>query len=242
MMKVQKATVGIRFSERIFRISTLSGNLIDDVFSLRRGPLTNDHFAAVGRDRQGNGFTMSNEEYGNYLTVDIENVTYTQDLYDSDRDFDFEKFFHEFGAIWAALDSQLQAPHIRRIGYVCEHRIEDANASQSLLKALTPHGNGQGYPAKFNLSFEVRKNTGHGGLPDPIKDDFLNLIYGYYDSSLDTSHAQDGAFNANLDVQRYYSPALKDKVLDEFRKVKGEYDKAAKQFFADLRKQGLANG
>lgn len=154
---------------------------------------------------------------------------------------DFNKFLDTFGQIWAVCDSRLKCGAIRRIGYVTEHQFEKKDASAFWLNHLTTLKS-QGFPAKFNLSFEDRKNTGKGGLPDPSNDDFINVIYNYYDSDLDTDHPEHNFVNANLDVQRYFSPPLRGNPLAEIKKLKGEYDNNYKKFSEHLISLGLKNG
>ncbi|MBI5439464.1 MAG: hypothetical protein HY936_11075 [Nitrosomonadales bacterium] len=98
-----------------------------------------------------------------------------------------------------------------------------------------------GFPAKFHLSFEDRKNVGVGGLPDPAKDDFINVIRTYYDSLLDVEHPEADSINTNLDVQRYYSPIFKGAPFEEITKLKKEYDKTALRFTGDLNSFGISD-
>lgn len=239
MAMIQKATVGILFSERMFRLSSLSGVLTDDLLALRGKIIDSDSFETIGRDPHNFNLRLYNEDAGVFLNITLESIVFTRDLYNSADHFDFDTFLDEFQAIWRAFDTRLKVPGIRRIGFVTEQRFQaGSNSNQLLVDRLTTL-KFTGFPAKFHLSFEDRKNVGIGGLPDPTKDDFINVIRTYYDSLLDVEHPEADSINANLDVQRYYSPFFKGNPFDEIRKLKNEYDKAALKFIGDLNGFGI---
>jgi hypothetical protein len=241
MAKILKATVGILFSERMFRFTSLTGALTDELLALRGRGINADSFQTIGRDPHNSNLNLYNEESGIYLNITIESITYTRDLYDSDSRFEFDNFYSEFQAIWQTVDSILKFPTIRRIGFVTEQRFHTGSTSnKTLLNNLTTLKS-NGFPAKFHLTFDDRINVGHGGLPDPTKDDFINIIRTFYDSSIDAQNAEADAINANLDVQRYFTPAHKGKPFDEIKKLKKEYDKAAQSFNNDLTRFGIDN-
>lgn len=234
MAKISKATIGILFAERMFRLSSLSGALTDDLLALRGKSIATDCFENIGRDMQNFNLSLYNADVGNYLNITLEGITFTHDLYDSSNPFNFETLLDDFKAIWQAFDNRLKVPSIKRIGFVTEERFQAGSNSNKLLVSKLTKLNFNGFPAKFNLSFEDRKNVGHGGLPDPTKDDFINVIRTYYDSELDVSHPAPDSVNANLDVQRYYSPLFKGTPFEEIRKLKKEHEKAALKFNIDL--------
>ncbi|MBI4998170.1 MAG: hypothetical protein HZC22_15015 [Rhodocyclales bacterium] len=242
MARILKATIGIRFSERMFRLSTHAGALIDNLLALRGKPLDSGDFETIGRDAHDMNIKVYSETAGKYLHIDLENVTYTVDLYDKGENFSFDTFLDNFSAIWNVINETLHCREIRRVGLVTERRFLKGNEpNRFLLDHLTTF-KFDGFPAKFNLSFEVRKNTGPGGLPDPTKDDFINYLYFFYDSILDIEHSEPGAININLDVQRYFSPSLRDGPIAALRKLKAEYDKADQDLLARIKPFGLADG
>jgi uncharacterized protein (TIGR04255 family) len=242
MAKILKASIGIMFTERIFRLSTQAGVLIDDLLTLRGKKLDIDSFESVSRDPLSNNLRLFNEDSGIYLSINLDSITFTYDLYDLDSHFNFDDFITKFKAIWETFDARIDAPDIRRIGFVTEQRFNVKNGSSRLLVDKLTTLNSEGFPAKFNLAFEDRKNVGHGGLLDPTKDDFINIIRSFYDSSIDTEHPEEGAINANLDIQRYFTPALKKAPFDEIKKLKAEYDKVAVKFGNEVDKLGINYG
>lgn len=241
MAKISKATVGVVFAERMFRLSSLSGVLTDDLLALRGKTIASDSFETIGRDAHNFNLRLYNEAVGSYLNINLESITYTRDLYDSAAHFNFDAFLDDFKAIWHAFDTLLNVPGIKRIGFVTEQRFQIGNNSNQLLVDSLTTLKTNGFPAKFHLTFEDRINVGTGGLPDPTKGDFVNIIRTYYDSLLDSEHPEADSINANLDVQRYYSPILKAKPFNEISKLKKEYDKAASKFIGDLNRFGISD-
>lgn len=240
MAPIYKATVGIRFSQRMFRISSMTGVLADALLDLRGTKhFPEDHFTSIYREANDNLLKLSNESSGVSFTVDVENLTYTHDCYETGKKFDYAEFLAEIRIIWKVVNEALSIPPVRRIGFVVEHRFPVKEEPSHLLQGTLTPFKVDGFSGRFNLGFESRKPTGYGGLPDPKKDDFYNHIHSYYDSLLDANHPISEHFNANLDVQRYYSPAFKGDVIVEFENVKKEFDKASVSFLDELKKLGL---
>ncbi|MBA4382555.1 MAG: hypothetical protein C0406_08325 [Sideroxydans sp.] len=177
-----------------------------------------------------------------YLVINLDSITFTYDLYELNADFKFDTFLAWFKAIWETFDARIKAPSIRRIGFVTEQRFYAGSESNKILVNSLTTVKPMGFPAKFHLTFEDRKDVGHGGLLDPTKDDFINIIRSFYDGSMDRDHPEDESINANLDVQRYFSPALKGAPFDAIKQLKAEYDKAAVKFGIEVDKLGIGDG
>lgn len=123
---------------------------------------------------------------------------------------------------------------------VAEHRIGPTSGSPSkvLLEAFTKLTSSS-HPGKFQLRYEDRSLINSGSPPNLQKDDYLNVIYELYDSETDASHSQQDHINANIDVQRYYSPFLNGNVFDEVNKLKKEFQRQKTNFASDLTAKGL---
>lgn len=236
MPKILKATLGVAFLKPMFRLSTLSGQLADDLLKLRGHAIPAGDFDSIARDQQNTTLSLYNANSSVLFNISQADATYTFDLYDSDGIFSFEKLFVQFQAIWNTADATLKFPAIRRIGFVTEQRLSTGVKSNDLLMDRLTTIKPNGFPARFHLTYDERLNSGHGGLPDPTKDDFINVIRTYYDSALDGQHSEPDAINANLDVQRYYTPPLTGSPFEEIKRLKIEYDKAAVKFNSDLEK------
>lgn len=235
MSKIQKATIGIAFSTNMYRLSTLSGQLADELLKLRGNSIPNEYFANIGRgDLQNVSLSLFNKEIGVHFGITQTEISYTFDFYNSENIFSFEKFINQFEAIWNTSNSVLKFPLIRRIGFVTEQRIYAGSKSNNILLDNLTTMKPNGFPARFQLTYDDRINTGKSGLPDYTKDDFINIIRSYYDSLLDVNHPEPDHINGNLDVQRYYAPNLSGTPIEEIRKLKSHYDKASIEFVSHL--------
>ena len=76
-------------------------------------------------------------------------------------------------------------------------------------------------------------------LRTPDKDDFLNVIFQIYESGRDDTHKDRETFNLNIDVQRYYAPAINGNVNDELLKLKREFDHAKERVTKQLAELGF---
>ena len=225
----------------MFRVSSLHGSIVDSVLSLRgTAPIDDEYYTEVTRATEPFAIQLKNEERGNVLTLDLSNITFTKDLYDSEKAFNIEDTLKEFRVVWKQVNDVLHVKDIRRIGMVVEHQlaVEKGNPSVALLKKLTGVEAGS-HVAKFYLHFEERSTTKKGGIPDFTKDDFINVIRDYYDSERDTDHPRDGHFNVNLDVQRYYSPLFNGNVFDEVTVFRQQLIKQEELLEKDLKQRGL---
>lgn len=240
MMRIKKFTLGIRPSQKMFRVSSLHGSLVDSVLGLRgTKPIGDEYYSEISRSAEPMTIQLRSEEQGNTLTVDLDNIVFSKDLYNSEKRFDIDEVLDEFRAVWKQVNEVLHVKDIRRIGVVIEHQLAvKENPSAALLKKLTSITAGE-HAAKFMLHFEERYRTSKGGIPDFKKDDFINVIRDYYDSERDADHPTDGHINANLDVQRYYSPLLTGNVFDEIVLFRQQLSKEQARFEQDLKQRGL---
>ena len=241
MLPIKKYTLGIRPSQKLFRLSSLMGMVIDAVLSCRgEKDIDEEYYSEVSRNVESSVLLLRNEERGNILRIDMENVIFTKDLYETDRHFDIDKTIQEFRLIWKFTNDVLKLSNIRRVGMVAEYRIGPTSGSPSkiLIEAFTKITSSS-HPGKFQLRYENRSLVNSGSAPNLQKDDYLNVIYDFYDSEMDVSHPQQDHINANLDVQRYYSPLLNGNVFDEINKLKKEFQRQKTNFASDLTAKGL---
>ena len=242
MIQIKKFLIGIRPASKMFRMTSLSGSIIDAILSERgsKKPLDEKYYTKIARNNETGNYQLYNEELGNVLKLDLDNVIFIKDYYKSTKVYSFDKVLVEFKQIWSIVNDILKLNDIRRIGMVAEHQIEfgEANVNKQLIKSLTTF-NKTTHPAKFFLRFENRYPTKEGIAPDIKKDDFLNVIYDIYDSERDIENPQKGSFNANVDIQKYYSPLLKANVVDEVKKINKTFMKEKRTFESFLKEKGL---
>lgn len=100
MLPVKKFTLGIRPSQKLFRLSSLMGLVIDAVLSCRgEKDIDEEYYSEVSRNVDSSVLLLRNEDRGNILKIDMENVVFTKDLYETDRHFDMDKTIQEFRLI-----------------------------------------------------------------------------------------------------------------------------------------------
>ncbi len=240
MVKVNKLVLGIRTSLTMFRVAPLSGQIIDEVLSCRgKKPLDDEYYSDVATNLEQGFFMLQNLELGNTLHIDKKNIVFIKDGYEqSNKDISLNKAINEFSFVWNILNERLKVRDIRRIGIVAEHQVKKNNGSKVLIESFTslslpPH------PAKFHLKYEERKPTKEGLAPDIEKDDFMNVIYSFYDSEIDTEHPTPDAVNLNIDVQRYYSPLISSNVSKEISNLSRQFENEEKKFISLLKEKGL---
>lgn len=242
MMRINKFSIGIRPVSKIFRMTSLSGLIIDKILSERESNkhLDEKYYTQIARNNETGNYKLYNEELGNELNLDLDNVVFIKDYYKSAKTFSLNKVLTEFKQIWTIVNDILKLKDIRRIGMVAEHQIDidEANVNKKLIESLTTF-NKTTHPAKFLLRFENRYPTKEGIAPDIKKSDFVNVIQDIYDSEFGTENPQKGSFNANIDIQRYYSPLLKANVVEEVKKLNKTFIKETKKFESFLREKGL---
>jgi len=221
MKQIKKFIIGIRPAAKMFRISTVAGLLIDSILAERGSKYLEDkYYSEIASNKEQDFYRLRNDELGNILKIDLTNIIFIKDYYDISKKFSFNKVISEFAHVWNTLNNIIDLKDIRRIGIAAEHQIEtgQANVNKNLLKALTSVMD-LNHPAKFFLRYENRYPTIEGFAPDIDKSDFINVIYDYYDGERDVDHPNKNSFNANIDVQRYYSPLLKSNVIHEVKKL-----------------------
>ena len=246
MAIVKKFTVGIQPFAKMFRASAHGGAIADAVLRLRSKTLTADFFDEVGVDSERKTYRVSSNGGSNVLVIHEESISFTKDYYNpSGGNFVYSKFLDEFKIIWTAVNKVMPVYDIRRIGIVGEYRYSiDENDPSSWLrkKLINTQAKANRLTEKFILRFEEREIVSNGIGPDINKSDFINSIYSYYDSSIDTQHAEVGFVNTTLDIQRYFAPVLNSNVGDEVQKLYKHYSKVEFEFDGQLKTFGATNG
>lgn len=242
MIRISKLVLGIRPSQKMFRVESLAGSAIDAILAARSDKtLGDDYFTSVGKAADRSSYRLFNEDQGNVLQIEEANVVFTKDVYLDEQHIDLEDVLAEWRLLWKHVNGVLAVRDIRRIGIVAEHQFKPPNgtASGRLFEGLAAIPRPQ-HPGKFMLQFEDRRpTTNKVGLPDPTKDAFINVIQHYYDSELDTEHATSGFINANLDVQKYFSPLFNGNIFDEIDVLLKLFKKEKAGLDAEIAKRGL---
>lgn len=81
MTKIFKASLGVRFQEKMFRLSSLAGSLTDELLALRGNVVDSDDFSKIERNAHETSLDLYSEKTGKNLHVDIEGIIFTHDFY-----------------------------------------------------------------------------------------------------------------------------------------------------------------
>lgn len=240
MSAVKKFVLGIRPANKMFRVESLKGLLVDAFLEARGKEISESYYTSIAETGAAPFVALQNEEEGNYLIIDRDNVVFTKSKYKTNSHVDLDEAIGEFRKIWNIAQKIINLKGIRRIGYVAEHRITpNGNNNAELLKALTKIS-GKEFPFGFNLHFESRAPSKGSTSVDIEKGRFTNVIYDYYDSAMDSAEKEPNKINANIDYQKYFMPLIDTGKFDEMEKVFFEFKKELAKFEAELVKLGLS--
>ncbi len=244
-MHLKKLLIGVRPAQRMFRVASLMGNVVDEVLALRGGGNFDDQYYSQVTRNHDHGFVQLVGDKGrNKLRLDQEGLVFSRAIYDAEGiELHADKVVSEFLEVWKRANDVLKIRDIRRIGLIGECRIEvesDDIASRLLMPALTmlevPEN-----PKKFHLHFEKTAHTkSKVGVPDQNTDDMSNVIIDIYDATADSDFPSNKAINVNFDVQRYYTPLFNGGIAVELQKLKKQMDGERHTLKAELVARGVA--
>jgi hypothetical protein len=241
-MKLHRIVIGIQLNKKIFRLSSLSGLLIDEMLVLRDSEKTisDKHFTRVSSSHNTEDVHVSlrNEDRSHEFLIQAAHVGLSIRSVDGET-INLDKAYKEFELLWKRADKTIKFPAIRAIGIVAEYRIDaDTNdsASNQLMDALLKNKR-KNQAGRFQLQFQDITLKEDGKVPDVRVDDFWSTTFSLYSSDRDES-PEDGKINANIEVQKLYAPA-KSGPIAELRKVKERFLVEKKKFKQSLVDMGL---
>lgn len=239
MLPIKKFYLGLQPEIRAFRIDSLIGMIIDTILDARGSDIPNSFYSQIIESSNPVSATLFNIDKSNLIFISKENITFTKSLY-PDKEVNTDQSISEFEKVWNLIQSKVNLKKIRKIGFAAEHRITpDNNPNIQLLMNLTKIENKKNYPSKFNLHFESRSEDIEKLGVDGNSLSFQNIIYDFYDSSLDADSPEPNKFNINFDYQNYYTPAINDKVFPAIRRNFVEFKKELLGFNNELKNLGL---
>lgn len=241
MKNCKQIVIGIQPATRMFRMSSLGGQLIDAILEKRDSSkiLEPDYYNSVSSGVNGSGFSLTGEGNGNSLHLLQESIVFKKSFYNSNKNFNFEKVIEEFKEIWKVVNKIIVVNNIRRIGIAVESRFPSKTPSLSLLKKITKLTT-EDYCDRFTLHYEKMHLAKDGTIPDRKKSDFINVITDLYDSAVDTENPEDGFININVDVQRYYAPLISgDAAVEALKLYNNEFMKAMNEAQNNTISRGL---
>lgn len=242
VMSIRKLTIGILSKERLFKVPSLWGVLIDEILSLRGDGLSETFFKHIGATENQGIVLLADEKRENSLRIDINGIILTKDTYDSGIHVDQKEVIAAFTTIWNTVQKVVQVRQVARIGIVAEQYIEGKSKSPSatLAKNLT-NLSIEGHPAKFSINFQSRKTLEVVPEERVNETQFKNVIYQIYDSSADSEHPVPDRITLSVDLQKYYWPPLKKRILDEVEALGFDLPKEIAVAKAALKKAGVGS-
>lgn len=243
MLDLKKITIGIRPAQRMFRVSSFIGAVIDEVLSKRGvGLIGAEYYSEVTKSQEQAFVQLRGQDGANFLRIDQDGIVFCRAAYDAaGSGISIDNCFAEFHSIWKAINDVLIVRNIRRIGLVGEHRISmpESEVNKRLMSAVTTF-EPPAHPHKLHLRFENRSFiTSKTGIPDLKSDDLLNVISDFYDSSMDGDFPTSEGINFNLDVQRYYNPFFNGGLQNELIFLKKKLEDEQKRNEGLLKERGI---
>jgi hypothetical protein len=242
-MKFHRIIIGIKLNTKMFRLSSLSGQLIDDMLNLRNTEkeISDDYFTkvSISPNPEDIHVSLTNEDNSHELLFRSSEVILRISAITSDTTVSTERAYKEFELFWKKADKLLHFPAVRRVGFVAELRAKEKtknSSSNDLMKALLKNGPNN-HSGRFHLQYEDQSLKANGEIQNPSTDDYWNTIYTYYSSDRDET-PENNTINANIDIQKFYAPA-KSGALAELRKVKERFTRDKTKFKKSLSDMGF---
>lgn len=235
-MILDRFAIGILFRDKMFRLPSLHGLVIDEILTMIRkeDKFNSDFFnlikPSISQEEKLSMVHLSGQsgDYENNLEITPGQFVFKKNIIaDKDKHVEKEDAIDEFSDIWDLCDGILKFPHIRRIGIYGEFKIPEKDQDQAsieLIDKLT-HFTPPNDSGRFKLTFDEREYESNESNKNEETAAFWNKIYTFYISKMDETR-EDGTINANLDIQRHYNPTLKKLTGKE---LKGVFNRFVKE-------------
>lgn len=204
-------TIGIKFN-RSFRMSDISGDIIDNILYSDKTPFGTDFFPKVQTSNSER--TLFNPETSEYLRVNTDDiilgVVVDNNFKKTMKWLNQDVVSNYFGEI---LFRKYAIKNIRRIGIVFSHKISKNKKLVDAVSLITE--NSLADVNDINISFS-KKIGSIEALYRKDVNDYKNTIYNFQDIK--------EAINCSLDYQYYFDPVIEDlrdcfidKIFDDSR-------------------------
>lgn len=170
MKNCKQIVIGIQPATKMFRLSSLGGQVIDAILEKRDSSkiLGSDYYNNVTSSIKGSDFSLTGGDNGNELKLHQDNIIFKKSFYNSDKHFNFDKTLEEFKEVWRVLNKIIVMKNIRRIGIAGEFRHSSTKPSLDLFSSVTKLTT-KDYCDRFNLHYERMKLARDGTVPDRKK-------------------------------------------------------------------------
>jgi hypothetical protein len=194
--KIKSVVFGVRYV-RSFRISSIIGEIVDDILKSRESPFDSDKFSKIKEDRLGTA-TLYNDDENNEdeLTISKDDIILRQGIKNFDEDYkNIENKLIPY-IIKIILKNNIK--RISRFGLVFEYFLENKN---KIIKNFELKSEFMKDPVEFFLRTSKKIPTPQG-LSVKGKDGYKNVIY--------TFKSDEKGMNIGIDYQSYFIPSLEN--------------------------------
>jgi hypothetical protein len=195
--KIIGISLGIRFV-RTFRISDISGDIIDNILHCDKSPFDINYFPKIKENSSREKF-LFNDEAKDYIRINTDDLILSISI---NNNFDKKINFIKNSVLPYYKDvlfKKYKIENIKRIGIIFHHKLDEVEKLNGLVKNLTSGKVSE--VNNINLSFSKKLSTTEG-LTQKGVNNFKNTIY--------TLEQQEKDIFFNFDYQCYYEPALQD--------------------------------
>lgn len=226
--KITGITLGIRFS-RSFRISDVSGEVIDNILRDPLSPFDTKYFPKFDEGSLREKILYNKK--GDSIKITPDDFIFTLKIEE-----DFEKKYkfisNEFIPYVTFLFNLFEIDELNRIGILYTIKLSKPKALDKIIQTLTNESLDSSH--NFNLEFTRKIKTVEGRLTKGVKD-YINIIYSFEKDS------EEKVIDFRYDYQKLYSPFLsnlKDGKLDDLlsksrESLNVEYEKWIKNYEED---------
>lgn len=202
-------TIGIRFAKS-FRISDISGEIIDDILYSEKTPFGMKIFPKL-QENSTREKILFNPSTSEYLRINISDLIFGIEIKDNfEKKFDWIKD-EVLNYFKNTLFKNYGIKNIKRLGIIFSHKIESGDKINKMISELTTDKitDAENISISFSKKASAIESLYRKGVSD-----YKNSIYSFEEMS-------DGVL-ASLDYQYYYMPDINDlrecfveKILDD---------------------------
>ena len=191
--KINRITIGIRF-RRSFRITDISGKVVDSLLHDENSPFSENFFKEVGETTSKGKILLSEKQ--DFLSIDIDSLVLS--LNTNNLESTLEKiqnvYFPYFSKV---IFNEFEIYNVNRLGIIFEHKVENLSSVDEIIKKLS--SNKIEVPDNLELRFSKKLPTNVGLITKDVID-FYNAIFTYQKNS--------SGLDVKLDYQLYFSPEI----------------------------------
>ncbi len=190
-------TIGIRFG-RSFRMSDISGEIIDNILYSEETPFGTDFFPQV-QENSKREKTLFNPSTSEYLRINTDDLILGIEINNN-----FEEKFNwlkddVIKYLKDILFHKYNIKNIQRLGIIFSHKIAKNKKLSEAINILTASNVSD--PDNISISFSKKASTEEALIRKGVSD-YKNRIYNFYDLK--------ESLRVDLDYQYYYEPAIED--------------------------------